>query len=86
MLESISDPISVVFISEPNPKRVVPYKIKWHGQAYIITKVGLHHPVRKGKTLFHIFSVTDGTRFFRLSLNTDNLLWTLEEVSDGLTN
>lgn len=86
MAEVIQDLVGVVCISKPNPKRILPWKIYWQGRTYTITKVGLHHPMRKGRTLFHIFSVTDDTTFFRLSLDTDSLLWTLEEIEDGSTN
>lgn len=40
----------------------------------------------EGKTLHHIFSVSDGTIFFRLNFNTRAMQWRLEEVSDGLAD
>ena len=77
-------PVSVVFISDPHGAKVSPIKVRWDGRVYPITKVGLHHHFREGRTLHHIFSVISDETFFRLNLNTDNLLWRLEEVSDGL--
>ncbi len=68
----------VVGIVGTTPKYVV-----WKGRSYTISKVGLHHSLREGRTLYHIFSVVSDTIFLRLRLNTDNLLWNLEEISDG---
>ena len=62
-----------------NPKYVI-----WKGRNYTITRIGLHHHFREGSTLYHVFSVTTDTLFLRLKLNTDNLLWQLEEIENGI--
>ena len=80
----IDVPISVISSYNHHLKKVSPRKIIWNGREYIITQVGLHHTNRVGRTLFHIFSVAANHTFFRLSLNTDNLFWQLEEVTDGV--
>ncbi len=85
MTETINDPITVVCVSRVNPTSFMPWKIKWHNHTYTITKVSLHHTIYKGKTLVHIFSVFDGTRSFRLSFDTESLIWTLEAISDELS-
>lgn len=61
----------------------LPKYMVWKGRNYTINKIGLHHHFTKGKTLYHVFSVTSGSVFLRLKLNTDNLLWKLEEFSDN---
>jgi len=48
-----------------------------------IEQVGMHHQFYQGKKLFHVFSVISGGMFFKLVLDTENLFWKLEEVSDG---
>ena len=60
-----------------------PKYVRWRGRNYTITKIGLHHVYRTGRTLYHIFSVLTGTIFMRLKLNTDNLNWSLEEIADS---
>lgn len=80
----VNVPVSVIFVYEPNGAKVSPLKVRWDGRVYTITKVGLHHHFREGRILHHIFSVVSDETFFRLNLNTDNLSWRLEEVSDGL--
>jgi hypothetical protein len=62
----------------------IPKYVVWKGRNYIVDKVGLHHTFREGSVLYHIFSVVAGTVFFRLKLNSENLLWRLEEVSDAI--
>ncbi len=59
-----------------------PKWVRWKARVYKIKKIGLHHTYRKGLTLYHVFSVVTDTLFMRLVLNTDNLLWKLEEVAD----
>lgn len=77
-------PVRVIFTSNPKNNKAYPISIAYDGRDYKVTKIGLHHNFRLGRTLYHIFSVVCQDTFFRLSLNTDNLLWRLEEVSDGL--
>lgn len=84
MNQKVNIPVSVVFSSDPFGHKIIPVNVSWNGRDFAVTRVGLHHTFRSGKTLFHIFSVIASGTFFRLSFNTDNLLWRLEEISDGL--
>ncbi|MEX1052313.1 MAG: hypothetical protein WEC80_00520, partial [Patescibacteria group bacterium] len=63
--------------------KVFPRKLRWQGRDYAITKLAYYHKIRQGQALYHIFHVTDGNIDFRLKLDSFNLHWTLEEVSDG---
>ena len=78
----IHEPIDVITIYKRLGGKTAPYKIRWNGRSYIITKIGYHHKVREGHTLYHIFNVCTASLAFRLKHNTDNLAWILEEVSD----
>lgn len=75
----MDEPTTVIF-------EKVPQKVLYAGRLYQIEKLGLHHTYRAGRTLYHVFSVASSDLFFRLVLDTDNLLWKLTEVSDGETN
>ena len=75
---TIDETVTVGIINNA-PKYVI-----WKGRNYTITKIGLHHLFRQGRTLYHIFSVLAGTIFMRLRLNTDDLGWKLEEISDAI--
>lgn len=80
MPETIDEAVCVDLLSNPAKKQAYPWVIHWRGNRYLVTKVGLHHAVREGRTLFHVFSVTDGNNFFKLQFNTDILQWKLLEV------
>lgn len=84
MIQKIKAPISV--ITAFNHKKLVtwPVIIKWESKDYKVKKVGLHHTYKRGNTLYHIYSVTCENIFFKIILNTTNLQWELEEVSDGI--
>lgn len=59
-----------------------PNALEWQGR-WKVDKIGLHHYYREGRRLIHVFGVISGNLFFRISFDTDDLSWTLEEVSDG---
>lgn len=84
MIQKISVPISVSFTFDSERRSIHPRALVWNGRLYGVKKVGLHHKFKKGRTLFHVFSVASKSMFFRIVLNTDNLHWRLEEISDGL--
>jgi hypothetical protein len=83
MLQRLNAPVSVVLSYNHTTKQVTPRKLLWENKEYQIIKVGLHHQFRQGRTLYHVFSVETLSLFFRIVLNTDNLHWRLEEISDG---
>ena len=86
MIQKISTPISVALVYNHKKREVKPVKILWEGRSYGIKKIGLHHTVRQGRTLFHIFSVESESLFFKLVFNTDSLSWMVEEIADGEPN
>ena len=83
MRETLREKVSVNLVFNHKTKQVIPKHIKWQGRLHTITQAGLHHTYRSSRTLIHVFSVTNGTMFFRLELNTETLHWLLTEVSDG---
>ena len=84
MLEKISEVVSVSFTFDSQKRSVEPRALVWNGRLYGVKRIGLHHTYRQGRTLYHVFSVASKSLFFRLVLNTENLHWKLEEISDGL--
>jgi hypothetical protein len=84
MSEIIDEFVSVDLLSNHIKKTVYPWVVHWRGARHMITKVGMHHTVREGRVLCHIFSVSDGNTFFKLRLDTETLSWRLLEVEGGL--
>lgn len=85
MLQKLSEPVSVVIGYDHLSRIVRPLSLSWAHRTYPILQIGLHHTYFKGRSLQHVFSVASRDLFFRLKLDTTNLHWTLEEVSDGLS-
>lgn len=84
MKETLREKVSVNLAFDHKSGQVIPKQLERNGRVYTITKIGFHHTYRSGRTLFHVFSVSNGTMFFRLELDTETLHWSLAEVSDGL--
>ncbi len=80
----INAPVTVAFVSWSKGAKIYPISLQWDGRLYKVTKIGFHHRFRQGRTLHHIFSVLAGGTFFKINLDTESLLWRLEEISDGL--
>ncbi len=76
MAEQISEPVLVGMSQTPK-------WVKWKGRVYKVENIGLHHTFRRGRILYHAFSVATKTLFMRLILNTETLSWRLEEVENG---
>lgn len=83
MTEKINERVDVITIYRKAGAIVMPYKLRWNGREYKITTLGYHHKVKEGKTVVHVFSVSNDELAFRLRFNTDTLSWILEEVLDG---
>jgi len=86
MIQKIKAPITVVFTYKHKENRAFPAAVYWEGKKFNIENVDLHHSYTKGKILYHVFSVSTKDHYFRLVFNTSNLFWTLEEVSDGISD
>ena len=84
MLEKIREKVEVItlFRLTPKPETRI-YKIRWRGREYHIVKHAYHYKVWEGRTRVHKFAVSTGGMDFRLTYDTENLFWILEEVSDG---
>lgn len=84
LIQKMSAPVSVTFAYDSNENKSTPRSLVWNGRLYAISKIGFHHTYREGRTLYHVFSVTTSTLFFRLLFNTESLVWRIEEIADGM--
>lgn len=88
MREKINEEVSVVMYYSAQKREAIPYLISWQRKDYSVGKIGYHHTVKDGAILHHIYELVDkeNSLWFRLNLNTSNLHWKLEAVSDGLAS
>ena len=84
MINYVNEEVSVITVYNAETHTIKPVAMKWNGKRHTIVRVAFYHPVRKGRVLHHVFSVTDGAMDFRLDFNSENQQWHLMEVSDGL--
>lgn len=86
MYVKINEEVSVVMYYSARRRMALPHLINWKNRDYVVGKIGYHHTTRDGQTLHHIFELTDkeSSLWFRLNLDTSNLHWVLEAVSDGM--
>lgn len=86
MREKINEKVSVVSYYSSKRGKTLPYVIHWQNRDYKVGELGMAHKYKNGDTWHHIFEVvdTDQDISFRLNLNTKELSWMLEVVSDGL--
>ena len=83
MSENINERVSVNLFSNHTKGMVFPTGFFWRGRTYRSAQVGLHHTFRQGRNLIHVFSVTDGSTFFKLQVDTETLQWRLLEIDGG---
>ncbi len=84
MPEAVNESVSVTLWSNHKTRKVLPYSLYWNNRRYRITTIGLHHTVWEGRRLFHIFSVSDGSTFFKLLFDSETLGWKLLEVDSSV--
>jgi len=86
MIQKLNEPVSVSMTFDSKKSRATPRSIIWKNRLYPVTRIGFHHIVREGRNLFHVFSVTTPTLFFKLVLDTENLHWKVEEITDMMAS
>ncbi len=86
MREKINEEVSVIMYYSARKRQATPHLISWQNREYKVGKIGYHHTIKEGNTLHHIYELVDveETLWFRLNLDTSNLHWNLEAISDGL--
>lgn len=88
MRTKIDEEVSVIMYYSAKRRAAVPHLISWQNKEYPVGEIGYHHTVRDGAILHHIYELVDkdNTIWFRLNLDTSNLHWKLETISDGLAD
>jgi hypothetical protein len=88
MREKINEEVSIIMYYSAKQRLALPRVIRWQNSDYAVGKIGYHHVVKDGQTLHHIFELVDkdDKLWFRLNLDTSNLHWKLEAISDGLAD
>ena len=86
MTDAINEPVAVLVSfnrGQNGVVKVVPQAMQWRGKRYVLEKMGLHHPEKRGNKKLHVFSFSSGPTTFRLELDPETLEWTLAEAFYG---
>lgn len=85
MQEKVGEKVSVIASFNRETGKTEPRKMRWQGRDYVFKKYAYQRKSRVGRDLIHTFYASTEGMDFKLNLNTDNLIWTLEEITDGST-
>jgi hypothetical protein len=85
MREKINEEVSVIMSYSSKKREAMPRLLSWQNREYHIEKIDYQHTVKDGTIIHHIYEFTDkqGQLWFRLNLDSSNLHWKLEAISDG---
>jgi hypothetical protein len=86
VIQQINQPIEVIAAHKAEGVKLIPRLMVWNGRVYKFTRIGFRHPTSKGNRTIHILTVSDEATTYRLEFDSESLLWTLREISDGLPN
>jgi len=78
--EEIQEFISVHSFYNHKTKKAGPVVLYWRDKSFKVLKIGEHHRVREGRVLIHIYSVFDGSTYFKLQLDSETQAWKLLEI------
>ena len=79
----LSEPVEVIALFNRDHNHLKPLRVKWKNKAYSIRSIDYVHREKRGRILVHVFSCITDTLYFRLCFDTESLIWSVEEISDG---
>jgi len=82
MIQKVDVPVTALGVFDHQKRSLVFEKVLWEGRSYEIKKLGYHHNFRRGRTLYHVFSLVSENLFFRLVLDTESLTMRVMEIAD----
>ncbi len=80
MYQRVAEQIDAYVIYKRGAPHPILRAFRWGERRFDVTATNLVYPEREGETLFLCYSVSAGRDQFRLRLNTNRGLWTLEEI------
>lgn len=69
-----------IFFKNEERLAAFPRRIEFDGREYVFSD-GLRHMVNRGRRQIQVFDMTDGTRDFRLQLDTARSSWILVDMT-----
>lgn len=80
MYEPIHEKIAVAATFEPGSRPRI-HQFVWQNRTYKIIRTTMVNKARRGRESVWLFHVTTETMAFKIRLDTDSLIWWLEELT-----
>lgn len=78
MLEEINEKIQVLALFQD--QKLKPFKFMWNNREIRIQKINLNYTTWEGRSKIYYFAVSDGSNYYKLRFDADQLTWTLIET------
>lgn len=78
MLNDVDEQVEVVAVFKEN--RAIPYIVRWRRRDFRVQKITLIHQAWEGNSKFFYFSALCEGAQLKLSFNTAELVWKLEQI------
>ncbi len=80
MYQPVQEPIDAYVIYNRGAPHPLLRAFRWGNRRFDVTATNLVYPERDGETHFFCYSVSCGANQFRIRLNANRCLWTLEAI------
>ncbi len=80
MFQPVNETVDTYVIYKKGMAHPLIRAFRWGGRRYDVTAINLVHPEREGNTLYLCYAVSCGRDQFRLRLNTNRSLWTIDAI------
>jgi len=86
MSQDLANRVSVLFLYDGEEQYAHPVRLFWNAREYKLGTVQFWYTEQSGAHHIHHYTVSDeeGDFTFQLSLETENLTWTLESVAEAV--
>jgi hypothetical protein len=85
MREVINEPVGVYFISRPG-KGVKPLYVSWRDRDYKVEQLSHTYAAERGLGRCHIYCLVSEGQYFQVLLDPWTMIFTLQEVHDGVAS
>lgn len=78
--------VRIILDFNPQCQFPTPLFIFWKNEKHKIEKLGMYYKYKKGTVTIHMFEVCSKDLQFKLSLDSSNLKWFIEDIYDPYVN
>ena len=80
MYQPVTEPIDTYVVYQRGAPHPLLHSFRWRNRRFEVTATNLVYSERDGETRFLCYAVSCGRNQFRIRLNTNRCLWTLDAI------